>query len=167
MKTPYILLILTSPICCILAKVEIIEILPDDVNISLKGKEADAKIGDFVLRNEFIEYVVRVPAEKRKANTGAFGGEKRMTPGCLYDLCIRGLRNDQLTIFSPSRQQGEISYIRKKDIGKGTEIVTTAAKSGGLYKNISTLSERQNMGFISAPSFEMKEQLTSAGLSIE
>ena len=108
MKTPYILLFLTFPLCCILAKVEIIEISPDNVNLLPKGKEADGIIGDFVLRNEFIECVVGGPAANRKANMGAFWGEKGMTPGCLYDFCLRGTGNDQLTIFSPSRQQGEI-----------------------------------------------------------
>lgn len=144
MKTPYIFLFLTFPLCCILAKVEIIEISPGNVNLLPKGKEADGIIGDFVLRNEFIECVVGGPAANRKANMGAFWGEKGMTPGCLYDFCLRGTGNDQLTIFSPSRQQGEISYIRKKDTGDGIEVVTTAAKSGGLFKkHIYTIKEAE------------------------
>ena len=130
----YFLLFITLPLCYIFSKVEIIEISNGNVNHLPKGKEADGIIGDFVLRNEFIECVVAGPAPNRKANMGAFWGENGMTPGCLYDLCIRGIGNDQLTIFSPSRQQGEISYIRIKDDRDGIEVVTTAAKSEGLFK---------------------------------
>ena len=134
MKIPYFILFLTLPLCYIFSKVEIIEISNGNVNHLPKGKEADGIIGDFVLRNEFVECVVAGPAPNRKANMGAFWGENGMTPGCLYDLCIRGIGNDQLTIFSPSRQQGEISYIRIKDDRDGIEVVTTSAKSGGLFK---------------------------------
>ena len=88
------------------AKVEVFEISKDKVNLLPEGKEADGIIGDFVIRNKAIECVIGGSADNRKANMGAFWGADGVTPGCLYDLCLRGSKNDQLTIFSPSRQQG-------------------------------------------------------------
>lgn len=134
MKKISLLFLLLVPIFSQFGKVEIIEISPETVTQLPQGKEADGIIGDFVLRNELIECAIGSSAPDRKANMGAFWGANGMTPGCLYDLCLRGTENDQLTIFSPSRQQGEISYIRKTESGDGIEVVTTAAKSGGLFK---------------------------------
>ena len=57
-----------------------------------------------------------------------------VTPGCLYDLCLRGSKNDQLTIFSPSRQQGKVSYVRPSPGGNGVEVVVSSALSGSLFK---------------------------------
>ena len=57
-----------------------------------------------------------------------------MTPGCLYDLTLRGTKNDQLTIFSPSKQQGRISYIRIGDDQKSVITHVSPALSGGLTK---------------------------------
>ena len=142
MKTIILLSFFLTFIFQIQGKIEILEITQDLVENLPKGKEADGIIGDFVLRNNLIECVIASSAPDRKANMGAFWGANGMTPGCLYDLCIRGSENDQLTIFSPSRQQGEISYIRKTDEGNGIEVVTTAAKSGGLFKkHIYTIKE--------------------------
>ena len=142
MKKTSLLFLLLVPIFSQFGKVEIIEISPETVTQLPQGKEADGIIGDFVLRNEIIECAIGGSAPDRKANMGAFWGANGMTPGCLYDLCLRGTENDQLTIFSPSRQQGEISYIRKTESGDGIEVVTTAAKSGGLFKrHIYTIKE--------------------------
>ena len=109
MKTIILLSFFLTFIFQIQGKIEILEITQDLVENLPKGKEADGIIGDFVLRNNLIECVIASSAPDRKANMGAFWGANGMTPGCLYDLCIRGSENDQLTIFSPSRQQGEIS----------------------------------------------------------
>jgi hypothetical protein len=94
------------------AKVEVFEISKNNVDLLPGGKEADGIIGDFVIRNKAIECVIGGSADNRKANMGAFWGPDGVTPGCLYDLCLKGSNNDQLTIFSPSRQQGRVSYVR-------------------------------------------------------
>ena len=41
-----------------------------------------------------------------------FYGTNGISPGCLYDLTLRGAHNDQLTCFSPSGQQGPVSWVR-------------------------------------------------------
>lgn len=100
------------------------------------GKEADAIVGDFVLRNGLIEAVVSSDAPRRKADMGTFWGA--ITPGCVYDLTLRGADNDQITIFSPSRQQGDVSHVRITSHGRdgaaSVETVVSAESNGGLYK---------------------------------
>ncbi|MDG1324822.1 MAG: hypothetical protein P8P49_03570 [Opitutales bacterium] len=151
MKKTSLLFLLLIPIFSQFGKVEIIEISPDTVTQLPKGKEADGIIGDFVLRNGLIECAIGSSAPDRKTNMGAFWGANGMTPGCLYDLCLRGTKNDQLTIFSPSRQQGEISYIRK-------------TKSGdGFTPNGDTLGYPLPTAGISVE--QVKEQLIQAGIT--
>ena len=116
------------------AKVEVFEISKNNVDLLPKGKEADGIIGDFVIRNTLIECLIGGSADNRKANMGAFWGADGVTPGCLYDLCLRGSKNDQLTIFSPSRQQGKVSYVRPSPGGNGVEVVVSSALSGSLFK---------------------------------
>ena len=100
------------------------------------GKEADGILGDFVMRNDLIEATISGDLPKRKANIGAFWAA--ITPGCVYDLSVRGSRNDQLTLFSPSFQQGDVNYVRILDGGKSgkasIETVVSAARNSGLYK---------------------------------
>jgi hypothetical protein len=115
------------------AKAEVIEISPKNTSDLPGGKEADGIIGDFVLRNSLIEVTIG-GAPNRKANMGAFWGANGVTPGCLYDLTLRGTKNDQLTIFSPSKQQGRISYIRIGDDQKSVITYVSPALSGGLTK---------------------------------
>ena len=102
-------------------KVEVFEISSSRVSDLPQGKEADGIIGDFVLRNNKIEVVIGGGASNRKANMGAFWGPNGVTPGCLYDLTLRGSDNDQLTIFSPSKQQGPVSYVRIGEDAKSVE----------------------------------------------
>jgi hypothetical protein len=101
------------------------------------GKEADGIRGDFVLRNDLVEAVISHNAPNRRANMSTFYGPKGMSPGCLYDLTLRGAANDQLTAYCPAGY-GPVSYVR---IVNGTEkgeaaveAVTTAASNEGLYK---------------------------------
>ena len=102
------------------------------------GKEADGIAGDFVLRNDLVAAVISQNAPNRKANMGTFWGEDGNTPGCLYDLSLRGDANDQITIFSPLGQRGDVSYVRvAEDVAAGEaaiETVTTATKGGGLSR---------------------------------
>jgi hypothetical protein len=102
-----------------------------------KGKEADGIRGDFVLRNDLIEALVSKNAHNRRANMSTFYGPEGVTPGCLYDLALRGSDNDQLICFSPCGH-GPVSYVRiVPDMPKGegaVETVKTAASNGGVFQ---------------------------------
>ena len=91
---------------------EAFEIGPDNTNQLPRGKEADGIIGDFVLRNDKIEAVISHNAHLRRANMSTFYGDNGVTPGCLYDLTLRGSNNDQITVFTPSGQQGKVAYVK-------------------------------------------------------
>lgn len=102
-----------------------------------KGKEADGILGDFVLRSDKVEAVISQNSPNRKANMSTFYGEDGATPGCLYDITLRGANNDQLVVYGPCGH-GNVSYVKKldsKEAGSAAvESVTTAAKNGGIYK---------------------------------
>ncbi|MEQ2006050.1 MAG: CehA/McbA family metallohydrolase [Limisphaerales bacterium] len=114
------------------------EIGPDNKDQLPRGKEADGIIGDFVLRNDKVEAVISANLPLRRANMSTFYGTNGMSPGCLYDLTLRGANNDQLTCFSPSGQQGPVSWVRVAKDGKDgeavIEAVVTSPNNGGLYK---------------------------------
>jgi len=128
-------LLMTSFAC---AAPEAFEVGPKDTARLPGGKEADGIIGDFVLRNDKVEAVISHNAPLRRANMSTFYGADGVTPGCLYDLTLRGANNDQLVIFTPSGQQGRVSWVRVvKDGSDGEaiiETVVTAANNNGLYK---------------------------------
>lgn len=132
-----ILILLQLP-AVVLAAPEAFEVGVDRAGELPRGKEADGIVGDFVLRNDRVEAVVSGNLPRRRANMSTFYGADGVTPGCLYDLTLRGAANDQLTIFSPSGQQGTVSYVRVVDDGaKGEaviETVVTAASKRGIYK---------------------------------
>ena len=100
------------------------------------GKEADGIVGDFILRNDRIEVVISGNRPLRRANMSTFYGAAGVTPGCLYDLTLRGSNNDQITIFAPADQRGEVSWVRVVEDGPETtiETVVTAASNGGLFR---------------------------------
>lgn len=102
-----------------------------------KGKEADGILGDFVLRSDKVEAVISQNSPNRKANMSTFYGEDGVTPGCLYDLTLRGANNDQLMVYGPCGH-GPVSYVKildsKEKSVAAAESVTTAAKNGGVYK---------------------------------
>ena len=122
----------------LLAAPEAFEIGPDNKDQLPRGKEADGIIGDFVLRNDKIEAVISANLPLRRANMSTFYGTNGISPGCLYDLTLRGAHNDQLTCFSPSGQQGPVSWVRVAKDGKDgeavIETVVTSPNNGGLYK---------------------------------
>ena len=99
------------------------------------GKEADGIRGDFVLRNDLIEATISGDLPRRKANFGT--NWNAITPGCVYDLALRGSDNDQLTLFAPSNQEGDVSHVRILEgpaDGASIETVVSAAGNRGLYK---------------------------------
>jgi hypothetical protein len=102
-----------------------------------KGKEADGIRGDFVLRSDKVEAVIAQNAPLRRANMSSFYGADGVTPGCLYDLTLRGAANDQLVVYGPCGH-GEVSYVKavnvKEDGAAAVESVTTAAKNSGIFK---------------------------------
>lgn len=102
-----------------------------------KGKEADGILGDFVLRSDKVEAVISQNSPNRKANMSTFYGEDGVTPGCLYDLTLRGANNDQLVVYGPCGH-GPVSYVKildsKEKSAAAVESVTTAAKNGGVFK---------------------------------
>lgn len=65
------------------------------------GKEADGIRGDFVLRSDTVEAVISHNAANRRANMSTFYGDDGVSPGCLYDLTLRGAANDQLVVYGP------------------------------------------------------------------
>jgi hypothetical protein len=138
MKTCLALSLLALSLVAVSARPEAFEIGPDDTAQLPGGKEADGIIGDFVLRNDRIEAVISHNAPLRRANMSTFYGADGVTPGCLYDLTLRGANNDQIVVFTPSGQQGRVSWVRvAKDGSDGeavVETVITAANNNGLYK---------------------------------
>jgi hypothetical protein len=117
---------------------EAIEIGPNNLKDLPGGKEADGIIGDFVLRNDRVEAVISANLHLRRANMSTFYGENGITPGNLYDLTRRGENNDQIVVFTPSGQQGPVSYVRIASPGTTgeavVETVVSAAMNNGLYK---------------------------------
>ena len=61
------------------------------------GKEPDAILGDWVLRNEHIVAVIGAPGKLRNANMTV-----RNVGGMLIDLSLRGVNSDQLSCFYPA-----------------------------------------------------------------
>lgn len=116
---------------------EVLEVAPGNEAVLPGGKEADGIIGDFLLRSDKVEAVVSQNAPLRRANMSTFYGEDGVTPGCLFDLTLKGTNNDQLICFGPCGH-GPVSYVKtvpSKNKDEATvEAVTTAAKNGGVFK---------------------------------
>ena len=119
---------------------EVMEITATQVNELPGGKEADGIIGDFVLRSDKVEAVISHNAPLRRANMSTFYGDGGVTPGCLYDLTLRGSDNDQITILAPLDQRGEVSYVRVvpgEEVAANeaaVETVVTGALGKGVFK---------------------------------
>ena len=97
------------------------------------GKEADGIRGDFILRSDKVEAVVSQNAPLRRANMSTFYGEDGVTPGCLFDLTLRGTNNDQLICYGPAGH-GPVSYVKTletKEAGSAAvEAMTAALREG-------------------------------------
>lgn len=131
-------LLMTTLSSGLFAAPEAFEVGPNDTQSLPRGKEADGIIGDFVLRNDKIELLISHNAPNRRPNMSTFYGEEGITPGCLYDMTLRGAANDQLVIFSPMGQRGTVSHVRiSKDGRDGMAEVETevaAARNRGVFK---------------------------------
>ncbi|MEO0447316.1 MAG: hypothetical protein AAF191_14685, partial [Verrucomicrobiota bacterium] len=136
MKKALLLLALSCLLSWSHAVPEILEIHAGNVSELPGGREADGIIGDFVMRNDVVEAVISCNAPMRKANMGTFWGAGGATPGCLYDLTFRGEDNDQLTIFSPAKLRGEVSWVRAVSKAGAkvavVEVVRTSSKGRGI-----------------------------------
>jgi hypothetical protein len=97
------------------------------------GKEADGIRGDFVLRSDRVEAVISANLVNRRANMSTFYGEDGISPGCLYDLTLRGKDNDQLVVYGPLGH-GPVSYVRELPGEAAVESVTSAALNKGVLK---------------------------------
>ena len=140
MRIPALLfsLVALSPLA--VAAPEAFEVGPDQKSALPGGREADGIIGDFILRNDRIEAVISGNLPLRRANMSTFYGDTGITPGCIYDLTLRGENNDQLTYFGPAQQQGSVSWVRVLKDGKDGEalvecVVTSPGHEGVLRRH--------------------------------
>lgn len=123
------------------AKPEALEVASQSTSLLPGGKEADGIVGDFVLRNDRIEAVISGNLPLRRANMSTFYGPDGITPGCLYDLSLRGTNNDQITVFTPAHQQGAVSWVRILEGATGAtdkaevECFVSAEKAGGVSRH--------------------------------
>jgi hypothetical protein len=115
---------------------EAFEVGPDQKDQLPQGKEADGIVGDFLLRNDKIEAVISGDLPLRRANMSTFYGAAGITPGCLYDLTLRGANNDQLTIYAPAQQQGSVSWVRVIKDGREGEAIVECGVTGANHEGL-------------------------------
>ncbi|MBI1312356.1 hypothetical protein GC176_13785 [bacterium] len=82
-----------------------------------QGKEVDAIIGDFVLRNDHLVAVIAQPLASRNANMTV-----RDVGGCLIDLAVRWNQSDQLGAFYPGARQFPYRSASTASDGKPVEL---------------------------------------------
>lgn len=127
----------------IYANPEAFEVGPAQKDQLPRGKEADGIIGDYLLRNDKVEAVISGNLPLRRANMSTFYGSDGITPGCLYDLTLRGANNDQITIFSPAQQQGAVSWVRVIKDGRDGEAVVETAVTGANHDGLARYHQYQ------------------------
>jgi hypothetical protein len=115
---------------------EALEITAKTTQLLPRGKEADGNMGDFLLRNDRVEAVISGNLPLRRANMSTFYGADGITPGCLYDLTLRGANNDQITVFTPAQQQGMVSWVRVLPGAEevSVECMVTSETGGGISR---------------------------------
>jgi len=148
------------------AAVEAFEIGPGNTDQLPKGKEADGIIGDLVMRNSHITAVISGNQPLRRANMSTFYGDGGITPGCLYDLTLNDRQNDQLTVFAPSNQRGDVSHVRIVRSDEETaeiEVVVDAARNNGLYKKITYSIDENSKGIVITTTFKNFSKVTKSG----
>src|SRR5436853_6166576 len=122
--------ILLSSLVAIHAAPEAFEVGPAQKDQLPQGKEADGIIGDFLLRTDKVEAVISGNLPLRRANMSTFYGAEGITPGCVYDLTLRGTGNDQLTVFCPAQQIGSVSWVRVVKNGSDGEAIVETMVTG-------------------------------------
>jgi len=110
--------------------VEVLEVASWNFDERPAGKEADGIVGDYVLRNEHVEILIGGNLPLRRPNMTT--DYSTPLPGSLYDLDLRGAKNDQLTVFRPGGERGMMSWVRPLDDGSGVEAVRTGPRGEGL-----------------------------------
>ncbi len=103
------------------------EVAPDEAGRLPKGKEADGITGDWVMENGQIVAVVAGALPGRKANMAVHWNSE--TPGSIYDLCVAGSDNDQLTCFSPGDLRGPVSSVSAETTVDGSKAVVTVLRT--------------------------------------
>lgn len=89
---------IASTVASTLAAAELIQLTEKNYqSLCPAGKEPDAILGDWVLRNEHIVAVIAAPGKLRNANMTV-----RNVGGMLIDLSLRGVNSDQLSCFYPA-----------------------------------------------------------------
>ena len=111
---------------------EVFQIGSHNVDQLPKGKEADGILHDLVIRNDKVEALIAFDSPRRRANMGTFYGDNGQTPGCLYDLTLRGSDNDQITVFSPSNQRGPVTAVSMVKDGSDGEAIIETTVSGAM-----------------------------------
>ena len=148
------------------AAVEAFEIGPSNTDQLPKGKEADGIIGDFVMRNGHVTAVISGNQPLRRANMSTFYGDAGITPGCLYDLTLNERQNDQLTVFAPSNQRGDVSHVRiVRSDGEEAEIevVVDATRNNGLYKRHTYRIDTNSKGILVTTTYKNLSEATKSG----
>ncbi len=125
---------------------EVFEVGPLQASALPGGKEADGIVGDFVLRNDLVEAVISHNAPQRRADMVTYYGESGTSPGCLYDLTLRGADNDQITIFGPLDQRKDVSFVR---------IVEGAPEGSAMVETV--VSEAINEGIFKRHVYELQD----------
>ena len=151
------------------AAVEAFEVGPNNTDQLPKGKEADGIIGDFILRNGHITAVISGNQPLRRANMSTFYGTGGITPGCLYDLTLNNRQNDQLTIFAPSGQRGDVSHVRitnaggKDSLTAEIEVVVDGARNSGLYKKHTYRIDSKSVGVVITTTYRNESKVIRKG----
>ncbi|MDF1814196.1 MAG: CehA/McbA family metallohydrolase [Verrucomicrobiales bacterium] len=129
-------------ICVHCPGAEVVELGSENFDSRPGGKEADSIAGDFVLRSKYVEAVISGDLPLRRANMSAYYGDGNHTPGCLYDLTPTGKNNDQLTVFSPCLQKGDVSSVTiDRENPSGTAAVKTYISAATSGKNVAVTHE--------------------------
>lgn len=136
MRTPALLLAFVASVSFVTAAPEAFEVGPEQKAALPGGREADGIIGDFILRNDKVEAVISGNLPLRRANMSTFYGESGITPGCVFDLTLRGENNDQLTVFGPAQQQGSVSWVRVTKDGRDGEAVVECVATAPSHDGI-------------------------------
>ncbi|MDR3406551.1 MAG: CehA/McbA family metallohydrolase [Chthoniobacter sp.] len=139
----FAVLTLFTSVALVHAAPEAFEVGPAQKDQLPQGKEADGIVGDFLLRNDKVEAVISGNLPLRRANMSTFYGTDGITPGCLYDLTLRGANNDQLTIFAPAQQQGTVSWVRVIKDGRDGEAVVECAVTGATHDGLARYHQYQ------------------------